>query len=272
LIGSKQLAGRVPSGARPLLLAALAGSTALAEVSIAIVPPYIEKVARPGSHLSDTLSYTNQGDHPVLVEIDLADFAVGEGGEVAEAPPGTDPTSLASRLHVSPTSIRVVPGQRVYFRYSIEAPDEFSQLRSMIFLSSHPELPDGANQVQVVARMGVPLYVESTDSEPARLEVGEIHWDRPEGSLDRIRVRAVVVNHGQRNIRPEGFVHVDSADGKFSTTFEFNEGREPVLPGQKRRWEQTFGPVPTGEVAVRLRVATSARTSHESTSTVAAAR
>jgi hypothetical protein len=163
---------------------------------------------------------------------------------------------------------RVAPSQEVFFRYSVATPEEFDQLRAMVFLSSHPEVPPGANQVQVVARLGVPIYVENVKSERAKLRVDELEWDRPEDRPDQLRLRATVVNEGGRNIRPTGFVQVRGTSGKYERTFEFNEGNEPVLPGQKRRWELYFGPVAEEELAVKLRMTTSHRTSYEAEASI----
>jgi len=140
----------------------------------------------------------------------------------------------------------------------------------MIYLSSRSEVDVGKNQVQVVARMGVPLYVENIKAAAANLTIHELAWDRPEEMPDRLRLRLLVTNNGDRNIRPKGFVHLQSDNGRFDETFDFNEGREPVLPGQTRRWERYFGPVPEGDLVVKLRLATSTRQSFEAEATVLA--
>ncbi len=164
--------------------------------------------------------------------------------------------------------VRVVPNQEVFFRYSVETPEEFAQLRAMVYLMSRPEAPPGANQVVVVARMGVPIYVENTKAGPAQLTIDELEWVRDEDSGNELQLRLVVRNEGERNIRPNGYVHVRSEDGKYEQTFDFNEGREPVLPGQKRRWVQEFGPVAEGPLQVKLRLETSRRASYEAEATV----
>ena len=121
---------------------------------------------------------------------------------------------------------------------------------------------------EVVERMGVPIYVENVKSERARLRVNTLEWDRPEDRPDQLRLRAVVTNEGGRNIRPTGYVQVRGASGKYEQTFEFNEGREPILPGQKRRWEFYFGPVADEELAVKLRLTTSHRGSYEAEASI----
>lgn len=241
-----------------------------AGISVALVPPYVEKTVRPGSTLSDVLSYTNQGTEPVMLQVDFADFEVDESGQVFEQAPGNASDSLIRHLRMSPTSIRVLPDQRVYLRYSIETPEEFDQMRGMVFVSSIPEVEPGGNKVRVVARLGIPIYVESRQAGPARLDVESVEWDRSPDTPGSLRLRLVVSNEGQRNIRPQGYVHVRSRDGKFNQTFDFNQGREPVLPGQKRRWDQKFGPVPEGALDVKLRMASSARASFEAEGQVAA--
>lgn len=142
----------------------------------------------------------------------------------------------------------------------------------MVYLSSHPETVPGANQVRVVARMGVPIYIENIKAAPADLKIESLEWDRPAGHPDRVRVRLLVVNQGERNIRPTGYVHVVSMDRRFERTFAFNEGREPVLPGQKRRWEQISGPVPEEELKVKIRFSTSVRQSFDAEASLPAAR
>ena len=145
----------------------------------------------------------------------------------------------------------------------------------MIVNSSQSPLPPSRRRSAfltcfLLAAAATAIAVPGPGLHPVQLEIESVEWDRPEETAELLRVRLTVSNHGQRNIRPRGFVHVETADGKFNATFDFNQGREPVLPGQRRRWEQFFGPVPEGELEVKLRLATSARTSYEAESFVAA--
>jgi hypothetical protein len=252
-----------PLGA--LLLLSLSPRVAAAPpaVSIGIVPPYVEKVVAGASSVSDSIAFLNRGTDPVVVSVDLADFGVDPAGAVSEQPPGSQPASLVPYLRITPASVRVAPSQEVFFRYAIETPPAFKQLRAMIYFSSRPEVPARPNQVVVVARMGVPVYVESRDAKPASLIVEDVRWARTGEAGDSLTLEMRASNEGERNIRPTGYVLVRSSDGKFDRSYAFNEGREPVLPGQKRQWGMSFGPVPAGDVTVRLRFATSPRTSYE---------
>ena len=257
-------------GGIPLLLALalLPAPPARAEFTLTVVPPYVEKLVKPGSKFGDTLAFRNDGSDPVVVGVDFGDFGVDEHGAVTDSPPGSEARSLIRHLRISPLSQRVEPGQQVYFRYAVEVPEEFQQLRTIVYFRAVPDVEVAANQVLVVARMGVPLYVENVKAAPAKLAVGEVNLTRSEDDPAQLRLRMDLLNEGERNIRPQGMAHVESADGRFRQTFDLNRGREPVLPGQARQWQQLIGPVPDGELTVRLDLATSVRGSFRTESTV----
>ena len=160
-----------------------------------------------------------------------------------------------------PLTLHVHPQGRAYFRYTVETPPDFRQLREQIFFSSTPVIPNASNQIVFVPRMGIPLYVENVMAKPADIRVGSITWSR--SSDDTLLLTLVASNEGQRNIRPKGFVEVRSPHGKFSHTFPFNPGNEPLLPGQKRDWPISFSLVPSGDLSVRLRFETSPRTTFD---------
>lgn len=232
-------------------------------LSVALAPPIIEKSVRAGTTLRDRISYTNRSDQPLMVSVDFADFGVDEKGEVQEMPAGTDPSTLARYIRITPLSIRVQPGRQIYFRYTVNAPPEFTQLRTQVFFSSRPVVTEEPNQVVLVARMGIPLYVENLSARPASLKVAELKWERPPGKSDTLDLKMRITNEGERNIRPTGFCEVRSTDGSFVQSFPFNDGREPLLPGQKREWMLSMAPVPAGALTARLRFTDSPRTNFE---------
>lgn len=229
-------------------------------ISISLAPPFIEKLARANSSLTDAISLTNNSDVPVMVSVDFADFQVNATGEVEEQPSGSDPTSLAPYIRINPLKLRVPAQGRAFFRYSVQMPAEFKQLRTQIFFSSTPIVPNAPNQVLFVPRMGVPLYVENLKARPADLKVSQVRWSR---TGDQLLMTMNVRNDGERNIRPRGTVEVRSADRKFTKTFAFNSGNEPVLPGQQHEWTQSFRPVFGGDLSIRMRFETSPRASFE---------
>jgi hypothetical protein len=232
---------------------------ARAAISIAVAPPLIEKVSRPGSTIRDVILFRNAGTEALDVSVTFVDFTVNEDGSVAERPPGLDPSSILPYAQVTPLRARVEPNQQVNFRYTIRTPADFKQLRTMVMFAGTPQVARAGNQVVFAPRVGVPLYVESTAARPAQLEVSDVRWSRSSEAPEKIVLSMLVRNSGDRNIRPTGTVQVRSAADRFNQTFQFNEGREPVLPGQKRVWTMTFGPVPGGELSVSLRFATSFR-------------
>lgn len=230
-----------------------------AAISVAVAPPLIEKVTRPGATIRDVILFRNAGTEALDVSVTFVDFSVNADGSVAERPPGLDPASILPYAQVTPLRARVEPNQQVNFRYTIRTPADFKQLRTMVMFAGMPQVATSGNQVVFAPRVGVPLYVESTAARPAQLEVSGVRWTRSSETPERLVLSMLLRNSGDRNIRPAGTVQVRSAPDRFNETFQFNEGREPVLPGQKRVWTMTFGPVPGGELSVSLRFATSFR-------------
>jgi P pilus assembly chaperone PapD len=245
----------------------MAGATPCGAVSASLAPPVIEKEARPGQQIGDTISYTNNGDEPVVVSVSVVDFDVNDAYDILEQPPGTAPTTLAPYIRVAPTEVRVPPKQQVFFRYSVRTPQVFMHLRGMVFFLTRPEIPKtGQAQVTVASRMGVPLYVESAAATPARLRVDNLEWERSGDAGSSLRLKLAITNEGGRLIRPTGYLEVRSADGHFHKVFAFNEGKLPVFPDSARRLEMGFGPVPGGELFLRLRFDDSSRTQFKSES------
>ncbi|MEW6367585.1 MAG: hypothetical protein AB1714_23390 [Acidobacteriota bacterium] len=243
-----------------------------AQLSISISPAFVERIVKPGSRVTDTISLTNRSRVPVSVRVSTVDFDASETNEVLEKPSGTDPASLARYLRVSPLQVEVAPDQQVFFRYTITAPKDFTQLRAMLYFVSRPALaPQTQGQrVVFVPRMGVPVYLENIDASAARLRVESVQWKRAGEKGETLELTLLVVNEGERNIRPDGYLDVNAKDGSFAKVFPFNEGHEPVLALHTRKWTAQFGPVPGGELSLKLRFATSSRSSHESESVIPA--
>ena len=238
-----------------------AGAAPARAVSASIAPPVIEKEARPGQLVQDTISYTNNGAEFVTVSVSIVDFDVDADYSVIEQAPGTQATTLAPYIRVTPTELRVAPKQQVFFRYRVETPEAFSHLRGMLYFLSRPEVPDARpGQVVLASRMGIPLYVESSKAVPARLDVNGIAWSRVGDARDALALDLDVVNRGERIIRPTGVLEVKSGDGRFRKSFSFNDGKLPVFPGSTRRLNLQFGPVPGGELFLQLRFEDSSRT------------
>ncbi len=237
-----------------------------AQLTTAIAPARVEKLVNPGTRVEDVISYTNPGDVPVAVSLSLVDFDVTETGEVLELPPGTGSHTIVPYLRISPVQTTVAPRERASFRFSVETPEDFDQLRAFVYFESEP-LVTGASSKQVLfaTAMGIPLYVENRKATRGALRVHEVAWERDGENPEALVLRLFVTNDGARNIRPGGFVTVRSEDDAYAETFEFNPNTEVVLPGHDRRLTFRFGPVPPEALEVNLRFEVSMRSSHQST-------
>ena len=238
-----------------MVFALLAITEPLHAVSLAISPQIVELLVNPGSTTDDAISYTNTGTTPVALSIELTDFTIGADGKAVELPPGTHGSTLVPYLKISPLRINVAAGQKVYIRYSIQAPAQFTHLRTMVYFVARPtQKPTGRAAVVLVPRIGMPIYLENRQAKAAALQVGDVRWQRdPKGVV----LHVPVTNDGERLYRPGGFVQVKSAGG--TKNFAFNDGGNPVLPGQTREFAMPLTEVGGGELSLQLRVMTSAR-------------
>lgn len=224
---------------------------------MAVTPQIIEAVIDGGATVNDAISYTNAGSEPVSVTMQVADFDISTDGKVRELPPGTIPASAVPYLKISPVRIEVAPNQRVFFRYSMTAPESFTHLRAMIFFSAYPAGPRQSRAAAVmVPRLGIPLYVENRRSKAASLELSNATVERDAAGAPVLRIS--LENRGDRLFRPGGSVQVRSSSG--TKSLPFNESSNPVLPGHIRHFELPLAAAGGGESSIRLRLTTSHRT------------
>ena len=235
------------------------------QLTTAVAPSRVEKLVNPGSKVSDVITFTNQGDVPVTVTLSLVDFDMNEAGEVVELPPGMGSNTVAPYFRISPLRTVVAPQERANFRYSVQTPETFDQLRAFIYFESQPQAEEsGGRRVLFVTAMGIPFYVENRKAEHGALTVDDLMWERTGDEQNYLTLKLSATNTGARNFRPGGFLTVRSEDDSFSQTFDINRGRDVVLPGHARDLSWTFGPVPTEALSLKLRFETSFRSRHES--------
>ena len=210
------------------------------------------------------ITFTNQGDVPVNVTVSIVDFDVDESGVVTELPPGSQANTVAPYFRIAPVQTLVGAGEQAHFRYSVETPDEFEQLRAFVYFESHPVVEEnGAKQVLFATAMGIPFYVENRRAERGALTVHDVRWERTGEEQQYVQLKLHVTNDGARNIRPGGFLTVRSADDSFAETFDVNKGNDVVLPGHDRALTMQFGPVPDDDLSLKLRFETSMRSNYQ---------
>ena len=235
------------------------------QLTTAIAPARVEKIVNPGSKVTDVMTFTNQGEVPVTVTLSLVDFDMNQAGEVVELPPGTASNTVAPYFRISPLRTVVAPQERANFRYSVQTPEEFDQLRAFVYFESEPQTEESdGRRVVFATAMGIPFYVESRKAERGALTVENVTWKRTGDDHTFLTLSLSATNTGARNIRPGGFLTVRSEDDAFLQTFDVNPGGDVVLPGHTRDLSWTFGPVSAEALALKLRFETSYRSNHES--------
>ena len=159
----------------------------------------------------------------------------------------------------------VAPQERANFRYSVQTPEAFDQLRAFVYFESQPQTEEGdGRRVVFATAMGIPFYVENRKAERGALTVDDVTWERTGDEQNYLTLTLSATNTGERNIRPGGFLTVRSEDDSFLQTFDVNIGGDVVLPGHARDLSWRFGPVPAEALSLKLHFETSYRSNHES--------
>ena len=247
-----------------ILVSFLVTDTAWSQFTTAVAPARVEQLVNPGSKVEDVITFTNQGDTPVKVSISIVDFDVDEMGTVTELPPGMHPTTIAPYFRISPLRTTVGAKEQAHFRFSVDTPEAFEQLRAFVYFESEPLVEEGGGkQIVFATAMGIPLYVENRKADRGTLTVHDVSWERTGDERQYVQMKVHVTNEGARNIRPGGFLTVQSADDRFLETFDVNTGGDVVLPGHERHLTMQFGPIPDDALSLKLRFETSARSNYQ---------
>ena len=245
--------------ARAVLLAAVSLVAPLAvpaaQEAVSVTPAFASHLIAPGEQAEDVITLASRTSAVLEVTVALADFDADEHDGVVELPSGTSTSSLAPFFRIAPLAARVAPGATASFRYRAAPPRDFVHLRAMVFFLCRPGSAAGEpGATVVVPRIGVPVYVESARARPAHLDASGLAVER---AGDRLRLRLVLTNDGERLVRPTGSVLVRPGVGR-GDVLRFNRESHPVLPGHRVLWEEDLGPAPADATEVVLRLSTSA--------------
>lgn len=104
-----------------VLFPAYSSPPARAEVRVS-VQPYFEADAAPGQTVTGTISVRNPGSEPILLNIEIQDYAQAETGPRFDAP-GEGPFGAGEWISVSPRALALNPREQKHVRVSIRVPD-----------------------------------------------------------------------------------------------------------------------------------------------------
>ncbi|MBE0479812.1 MAG: hypothetical protein IBX68_02415 [Dehalococcoidia bacterium] len=137
-------------------------------------PTYQEVEVEAGEYVSEYVYIENQGDHPVLVSLYVADFTVRADGTFVFTEPGHGTYSASTWIALDMSETRVGPGERVEIPVHIAVPEDAGP--GGHYAAVFVEMPSGPAESGVSISTRIPsLFYITVDSERGVIATAEIH-------------------------------------------------------------------------------------------------
>jgi P pilus assembly chaperone PapD len=209
-----------------------------------------QKMTAGETRLTDEIEVHNSGNEPLHVSASVVDWKLTSGGEYEYSQAGTEPFSCANWIQLSPAEFNVLPQKSVRVRYTITAPQNFTnEHRAMIFFTSRP-LPVKASNgmgVMIATRMGCKVFI--SPAQPLS-KAGKI-TDMKLQSTTKSRAWVSVQNTAVATFRAKGTLQVHGEDGTLVAQAQSNSAQ--VLPGASRDlWFELSAPLPAGNYVLKV--------------------
>jgi len=206
---------------------------------ISVSPLTFELNANPGDTVSNILRVFNTTDTPLLVDLEVENFApVGEEGRVILEPADNNVLSLANWTSIEPRSVVVPPNDFVPVEFTISVPlnAEPGGHYASILATLSGQAPDGSGAV-IVQKVGSLVLLHVAGDVREELEV--VSLDVPGFSqYGPVTLSARFENTGSVHVRPRGFILIQNIFGQEVAKLDMTQSN--VLPNSIRRIDTEF--------------------------------
>lgn len=234
-----------------LALSALAGSS---EAGVVVIGNLARKTTiKPGETFEGVIFLKNTDKQLADVRVSQTDYHFRADGSNEYGEPGKAPRSNAGWITVSPTRIKIGPGETLPVRYKGKAPADpklQGTFWSMIMVepSSAPAItPEGkvdqvAVGLQTTIRFGIQIITEVGRAGTRSLQVQDKRLVLAEGKRSLL---LDIVNDGEKLLVP--MMTVELYDQNGATIGRFDAGRTSIFPTCSVRAKIDLTDVPTGK-------------------------
>jgi hypothetical protein len=240
------------------LLLAL-GATTCAQAGVVVIGNLARSAdVSPGEDFQGLILLRNPDNQPADVRVFQTDYLSQADGSNAFGEPGTTPRSNADWLTVTPSRLKLAPGETQTIRYRGTAPADKS-LRgtywSMIMVEPNtaPAItPDGkVGQVsvglQTTVRFGIQIVTEIGKDIPGSLKILDRRLTRDETGR---HLQFDIGNDGERLLIPTTTVELFDSQGV--SVGRFDAGRARVYPSCSVRAKVDLSKLPVGKYAAMV--------------------
>lgn len=194
-------------------------------LGITAIPPRIEVKGKPGQILNETIKVRNESNTTRFITTNIKDFVVldnkGTPTQIENLPEGANKWALSSWLQVSPTNLRLKPGETKALNLIIMVPENAAPGAHYAVVLHTPDsqaiLNGSGSSIQTNVGTLVYLTIPGPVNEQAKATVTVPNFSE----YGPITLKTTVANLGDIHISPTGkFVITDMLSRSFNLLFE----------------------------------------------------
>jgi hypothetical protein len=209
----------------------LLGSTAGAEMRMAINPTKLHLSLEPGTSRTATVEVSNTGADPIRVITYVVDWTTPREGGMEFLKPGQVDRSASAWVQADLPEFILPPHQSQVVRVSTSVPDTASGAYwTLLFFEGEGEIRQRRLGVGAKARMGTTIYLTASGTEQRDDVLTGMEVARIAGS-DSLQLVTSVANRGNVYYYPDGWYQV--LDEREEVLFETKLPLRVLLPGRE---------------------------------------
>jgi len=175
--------------------------------SLALAPAEVQYTFKPGQPFQFELSVANNGDLPVVMQVNVTDLWYNQKNEKLFNPPGSSPRSAGNWIEFVPRQFEAPAHGTGHVKVIVTPPQQASGgYYAVVFVESKPQLVSAATAekkaVYANIRLGSLLLLNAENSDDYKVNISDFHF-APPAPDQSLRLDFQVENQSNTHIFPE---------------------------------------------------------------------
>lgn len=225
--------------------------------SLALAPAEVQYTFKPGQPFQFQLNVANNGDAPVMMQVNVTDLWYNAKNEKLFNPPGSSPRSAANWIEFVPREFEAPAHGTGHVKVVVTPPLQASGgYYAVLFVASRPQLVSAATAekkaVYANIRLGSLLLLNAENSDDYKVDISDFHFTPPAADQS-LKLDFLLSNQSNTHVFPETRVAILDAGRNLIAKTEGEVKR--FLPRQSDRVAVSWaGTLPPGAYSAILTV------------------
>jgi hypothetical protein len=203
--------------------------------SLALAPAEVQYKFKPGQPFQFDLSVSNDGNSPVVMQVNVTDLWYNDKNEKVFGPPGSSPRSAANWIEFVPRRFIAPAHGTGKVRVVVTPPFHVSGgYYAVVFVESKPELVQAATSerkaVYANIRLGSLILLSAENTEEYKVDVSDVQFTPPSATRT-LNADFLVSNNGNTHVFPNARIAIVNSQHDLIAVTEGENKR--YLPQQK---------------------------------------